>query len=150
LWAAQEAAAALGAAVCRCQGRPLWQAAALWLFVCSVALAQCSLAYMAAESLTLMRALSEEGSGGGDGSRDNSKTSRAEKRRKHSDGGGGGGSAAILRKAGPISWPRLWAGLWVESAVLPLCVLWTLWHDGIEWSGIRYRKRHGKVVVVGD
>lgn len=142
-------------AVCPC-GPPWWRGAALGVFVTSVVLAQCSLAWMAWQSLQLMRALSEEGSDddveGIPGSAPDGHKEGASKRGccKGSSSAVclGGSSAAILRQAGPICWLRVWIGILVESLVLPPCVAYTLCHDEIEWAGIRYSKHNGKVGVI--
>ncbi|KAI8469454.1 MAG: hypothetical protein J3K34DRAFT_522121 [Monoraphidium minutum] len=142
----RSAAAALGAAACPAPAAGGWRAVALWLFVAAVALAQCSLAWMASQSLALMRALSDGEGGGGGGGKGGGGGGRKDGSSSGAGGGsGGGGSAAILWQAAPISWLRVWLGIWVESAALPACVLWTLCHGEIEWAGITYRKRRGRV-----
>ncbi len=45
-----------------------------------------------------------------------------------------------------LSFARLWLGMLVESCVLPACMLYTLLCPTVQWAGIWYRKRSGKVV----
>lgn len=120
-------AAAAHAALCPAAGA-WWQRAVLALFATSAAAAQCALLFWARQSVLLLRALAAEGA----------------------DKGGCtvGSSAAVLAQAGPLSWPRVWAGLLAESVALPVCAAITVLSHEIEWAGIRYRKRRGRVEVV--
>lgn len=47
-----------------------------------------------------------------------------------------------------FSWLKLCIGFWVANTVLPLCMLYTFASRDIEWAGVRYRRRGGKVVHV--
>ena len=94
-------------------------------------------------------AYGSDGSGGGSGS-----SSRGRGGRGASASGGGsggsvtGGSEAILQRAGPLSWPRVWLGLLAESVLLPPAVAATLLGSDIVWAGITYRKSGGRVAVI--
>ena len=118
-----------------------WQPAALSLFVGVMCAAQCALAWMGSQSVAMMAALSEEGGSGGVGGSSGSGA-------KRSKASSSSGSAAVLAQAAPMCWARAWLGILVESFVLPACVALTLLRDEIEWAGIAYRKRRGRVTVV--
>jgi hypothetical protein len=47
-----------------------------------------------------------------------------------------------------FSWPRLWAGFLLNNAALPAAAAATLASPAVVWSGVRYRKRGGRVVRV--
>ncbi len=111
-----------------------WRSVGLLMFVAVVVMAQLSLAWMSHNSLLMMKALSAEGGKAAAPSPTN---------------GGSGSSAAILQQAAHVSWFKVWLGIFVESLVLPLCVAYTLVNPEIDWAGIRYRKRGGRVRVVG-
>ncbi|GBF99914.1 hypothetical protein Rsub_12822 [Raphidocelis subcapitata] len=119
---------AAAAVLCAAAQGVWWQRTALVLFAVSAAAAQCALLFWARQSMLLLHALAAEGADKG--------------------GGKGGSSAAVLAQAGPLSWPRVWVGLAAESITLPLCAAMTLLSHEIEWAGIRYRKRRGRVEVV--
>lgn len=146
--AAAAAAAPLARAACAAAAarqQAAWQRGALWVFIGVVAAAQCALGWMGRQSMALMRALSEEGSGGSGKGGGRGSGGKAVK-----GGGsrGSGGSAAILAQAAPLCWLRVWAGILIESLVLPYCVTYTLATSDIVWAGITYRKRRGRVTVV--
>jgi hypothetical protein len=45
-------------------------------------------------------------------------------------------------------WPRMLLGLWLNNAVIPVCMVYTFLKPTIVWSGVRYRRSGGKVVGV--
>ena len=51
-------------------------------------------------------------------------------------------------RAADFSWPRLWAGFLLNNAALPVAAAATLALPAVTWSGVRYRKRGGRVVRV--
>lgn len=50
--------------------------------------------------------------------------------------------------AGRFHWPRLWAGFLASNAAIPLCMAYTFATRHIEWAGVRYTRRRGRVVAV--
>ncbi|KAK9841846.1 hypothetical protein WJX81_007075 [Elliptochloris bilobata] len=51
-------------------------------------------------------------------------------------------------RARDFTWPRLWVGFLLNNAALPVAAVATLALPGVVWSGVRYRKRGGRVVRV--
>jgi hypothetical protein len=49
-----------------------------------------------------------------------------------------------------ISWAMVWLGVLVEQALIPAALLAMWLNPEIEWGGIRYRKRRGRVRVVSS
>ena len=47
-----------------------------------------------------------------------------------------------------IRWRRVAAAFWVTYALVPIASVVTLWKPTVEWAGIRYRKRRGKVTRI--
>lgn len=45
-------------------------------------------------------------------------------------------------------WPKLWAGFFLANALIPLAIAYTFCTRHIDWAGIRYWRRGGKVVAV--
>ncbi|KAG2437459.1 hypothetical protein HXX76_006109 [Chlamydomonas incerta] len=45
-------------------------------------------------------------------------------------------------------WGRLWAGLLASNAALPLVMAWAYLSPRVEWGGVLYHKRRGRVVPV--
>ncbi|KAK9864087.1 hypothetical protein WJX84_002864 [Apatococcus fuscideae] len=43
-------------------------------------------------------------------------------------------------------WGKVWLAMYVNNAVLPLCMLYTYVQPAVEWSGVTYRKHAGRVV----
>lgn len=54
-------------------------------------------------------------------------------------------SSDLLRR---FAWGRLLAGFVVANAVVPVCMAYTFVTRHIEWAGIRYTRRAGKIVAV--
>lgn len=47
-----------------------------------------------------------------------------------------------------FSWWRVMVGFWLAYAIAPFCLLYTFMTSHINWSGIEYYRRHGKIVQV--
>lgn len=45
-------------------------------------------------------------------------------------------------------WPKLWLAFYLNNAVIPLCIAYTFMTSHIDWSGIRYWRKRGKIVRV--
>lgn len=45
------------------------------------------------------------------------------------------------------SW-QVWLAFFIENALLPWVFLWVFLCPTVEWSGVRYSKRCGRVVAV--
>ena len=56
----------------------------------------------------------------------------------------GRGRARAVRE---IRWRRVAAAFWVTYSLVPLASVVTLLKPTVEWAGIRYRKRRGKVTT---
>lgn len=52
------------------------------------------------------------------------------------------------RRLRTFAWPRLWAAFLLSNALLPLCMAYTFATASVEWAGIRYTRRRGRVVRV--
>lgn len=52
------------------------------------------------------------------------------------------------RQLDTFCWPKLWLGFYLNNAVMPLCIAYTFLTSHIDWSGIRYWRKGGKVVRV--
>jgi hypothetical protein len=44
-----------------------------------------------------------------------------------------------------FNWYKLWLGFFIESVMLPPCLLYTFICPYVEWGGIIYKKQDGKV-----
>eukprot|EP01023_Acetabularia_acetabulum_P004251 TRINITY_DN11773_c0_g4_i1.p1 TRINITY_DN11773_c0_g4~~TRINITY_DN11773_c0_g4_i1.p1 ORF type:complete len:520 (-),score=50.65 TRINITY_DN11773_c0_g4_i1:86-1645(-) len=44
-----------------------------------------------------------------------------------------------------FNWIKLWAGFLLTYLIIPFCMIYTLCYSDIEWSGIKYRRKRGKV-----
>jgi hypothetical protein len=51
-------------------------------------------------------------------------------------------------RVGTFRWPALWAAFCASNALLPLCMAYTFATAHIEWAGVRYTRRRGKVASV--
>lgn len=47
-----------------------------------------------------------------------------------------------------IDWFKMWIGFVFTNTILPLCMVYTFLTDHIEWAGVIYRRKQGKVVSV--
>lgn len=52
------------------------------------------------------------------------------------------------RQLHTFNWPKLWVAFCCANAVLPICMAYTFATRHIEWAGVRYTRRRGKVVSV--
>ena len=44
-----------------------------------------------------------------------------------------------------FNWVKLWLGFYLSNTILPCCMLYTYLSPLVEWGGIRYYKKQGKV-----
>lgn len=44
-----------------------------------------------------------------------------------------------------FNWVKLWLGFYLGNSVLPCCMLYTYLSPRVEWGGILYYKRNGRV-----
>ena len=44
-----------------------------------------------------------------------------------------------------FNWLKLWLGFYLNNAILPVCMLYTYFNPWIQWGGIWYIKKGGKV-----
>jgi len=49
-----------------------------------------------------------------------------------------------------VSHRMVWAAMLVQCLLQPVCVLATLLHSEIEWSGVKYWKRRGRITHIQD
>lgn len=47
-----------------------------------------------------------------------------------------------------FSWGKVWLGMYVNNALLPVCMLYTYLQPAVEWAGITYWKRNGSITYV--
>jgi hypothetical protein len=43
---------------------------------------------------------------------------------------------------------QLWAGFWINNVLIPWCMAYTFLAPHIDWSGVRYFKKAGRVTRV--
>ena len=53
-----------------------------------------------------------------------------------------------LRPPPGLSWPAVWLALLVSNTLIPPLILYTLACSSVEWSGVVYYKRAGRVVRI--